>query len=314
MKYSIVVPVYNSEKSLKELHDRLSKVFSEEVKEDFELILVDDFSKDSSFEVIKQLYNEDNRVVAVQLSKNCGQHAALLCGFSLAQGDFVITMDDDLQHLPEEIPKLIAEINEREELDVVIGKYEGKKHSKIRNLGTAVSGYISYKVYGKPKNLELTSFRIMKKSVVDDLLSLNIERPRIGNMLLQVNGRIGNVSVKHDARKYGKSGYTFVRLTKDLISNLVTNSNFPLVVVRNIGIGSSFLSVILAIFYVLKYFIKGISVSGWTSTILIILFFSGLILFAIGIIGDYLIRILNESKKMPNYFIRQIIKNEEEEK
>lgn len=313
MKYSIVIPVYNSEKSLEELSKRLDYVFEAIIHEDYELILVDDFSKDSSFEVITRLMENDSRITGVQLAKNCGQHSALLCGFSIAQGDFIITMDDDLQHPPEEIPKLIEKMQSSDDLDVVIGSYESKKHSLIRNIGTGLSAYVSYKAYGKPKDLDLTSFRLMRKNVVSDILSMNIDTPRIGNMLLQVNGRIGNVTVTHDKRKYGKSGYTFSRLVKDLISNLFTNSSFPLIVVRDIGMASSALSVLLAMYFIIKYFVSGISVGGWTSTVLIILFIGGMILFAIGIIGDYLLRILNESKKIPNYFIRQIVKKDKPE-
>ncbi len=313
MKYSIVIPVYNSEKSLEELSKRLNYVFEAIIHEDYELILVDDFSKDSSFEVITRLMENDSRITGVQLAKNCGQHSALLCGFSIAQGDFIVTMDDDLQHPPEEIPKLIEKMQSSDDLDVVIGSYESKKHSLIRNIGTGLSAYVSYKAYGKPKELDLTSFRLMRKNVVSDILSMNIDTPRIGNMLLQVNGRIGNVTVTHDKRKYGKSGYTFSRLVKDLISNLFTNSSFPLIVVRDIGMASSALSVLLAMYFIIKYFVSGISVGGWTSTVLIILFIGGMILFAIGIIGDYLLRILNESKKIPNYFIRQIVKKDKPE-
>lgn len=311
-KFSVVVPVYNSEKSLNELYSRLRKIFDCTIKEEFELILVDDFSKDNSFIIMQQLHEKDARVSAIQLSRNCGQHPALLCGFSFATGDYIITMDDDLQHPPEEIPKLIKHIKEHPEFDVVIGKYESKKHSAVRNLGTRLSNYISYKVYGKPKELELTSFRIIKKFVVGDLIALSIDLPRIGNMLLQVNGRIGNVIVEHDERKYGKSGYTLGRLTKDLFNNLVTKSSFPLIFVRNIGINSLILSIVLGLYYLLKYLIKGTSIVGWTSLILIIIFYCGLLLFSVGIIGDYLMKILNESKKMPQYYIRKAITKDSE--
>lgn len=310
-KYSIVVPVYNSEKSLKELYCRIQKVFDEIIQEEFELILVDDFSKDNSFVIMEQLHNQDERVVVIQLAKNCGQHPALLCGFNYVTGDYIITMDDDLQHPPEEIPKLIEAIKSSDSKDVIIGKYESKKHGLIRNLGTRLSNYVSYRCYGKPRDLELTSFRIMKKSVVNDLLKLNVDLPRIGNMLLQVNGRIDNVLVEHDERKYGKSGYTFGRLVKDLFNNILTNSSFPLMLVRDIGVGSLGISIILGLFILIRYFCQGTSIVGWTSLILLIVFYSGLLLFAVGVIGDYLMKILNEAKKMPKFYIRKVIKKED---
>ncbi len=313
-KYSIVVPVYNSEKSIEELYARIVNVFDCSIRKDFELIMVDDFSQDASYELMTGLNQKDKRVIAIQLSKNCGQHPALLCGFKYATGDFIITMDDDLQHPPEEIPKLINAIENDENADVVIGRYENKKHSMIRNLGSRLSGYISYKFYSKPQGIELTSFRIMRRNVVDDILSMNIDVPRVGNMIIMVNNRIKNVTVEHDPRKYGKSGYTFSRLVRDLFNNLITNSNFPLILVRNLGILSLLLSVILSIYYVARYYIRGTSIVGWTSLLVITVFYGGFMLFAIGTIGDYLMKILNESKKIPKYFVRKIIGGKSDDK
>lgn len=305
IQVSIVVPVYNSEQSLEELYIRIKNVFEKDVQMRFELILIDDSSKDNSFVIMQRLHSIDKRVKAIQLAKNCGQHAALLCGLNYTQGEFVVTMDDDLQHPPEEIPKLIEYIKKHEAVDVVIGKYESKKHNIIRNMGTALSNIVSSYIFKKRKDLQLTSFRIMRRFVAENLCKLDIRVPRIGNMLLQVSNRIENVIVEHDARKYGKSGYVFFRLVKDLINNIVTNSVFPLIVVRYLGLISFGISIILAIYYFVQYMLYGVSIQGWTTLVLLILLYSGLILLAIGIIGDYLMRILNESKKVPNYFVRK---------
>ena len=152
--YSIVVPVYNSEKTLDELYTRIRDVFDCTMKENFELILVDDSSRDNSYEVMEKLHKADSRVKIIQMAKNFGQHPALLCGFSFAKGDFIITMDDDLQHRPEEIPKMAAAINERDDVDVIIAKYENRKHNFIRKLGTKISIYATSKMLNKDPNLE----------------------------------------------------------------------------------------------------------------------------------------------------------------
>ena len=146
MLYSVVVPVYNSEHTLEDLHRRLVKVFDEELKLPFELLLVDDSSKDRSFEVMKKLREEDKRVHIFQMARNFGQHNALLCGFHYVEGDFVITMDDDLQHPPEELPKMIRYLDEHEEIDVVLGRYQNRKHSFFRRLGTSVSSRFTTKM------------------------------------------------------------------------------------------------------------------------------------------------------------------------
>lgn len=305
MLYSVVVPVYNSEKVLEKLYSRIKETFENRVKEKFELILVDDSSKDESFAVMERLRRMDKRVKIIQLSRNYGQHCALLCGMSYAEGDFVITMDDDLQHPPEEIPKLIKEINERDDLDVVIGEYISKKHGIIRNIGTYLSNIVTSHVFGNDPKLKLTSFRIMRKFVVDNLLQLKVSYPRIGHLLLLVSNRIGNVTVEHDKRMYGKSGYSFKRLVKDFLHNISNNTALPLIFLRNIGLASFALSVVLALYYMIRYFVVGISIQGWTTIVLLMLLFFGLTLLGMGIVGEYLYRVLEETKKIPNYMVRK---------
>lgn len=303
--YSVVVPVYNSEHTLEELYSRVRAVFDETIKREFELILVDDGSKDHSYEKMQELHKRDGRVKIVQMAKNFGQHPALLCGFSYVKGDFIITMDDDLQHPPEEIPKLVSAMDERDDVDVIIAKYEGRQHNAIRRLGTWVSVYATSKMLKKPRDLEITSFRLIRRFVVDAIVKMNVHLPQIGNLLVQTSNRIINVPVHHDARKYGKSGYSFGRLVKDLMYDITTNSAFPLIVVRDLGIVSFVISMILGLYYLVRYFMFGVSVEGWTTLVLILLAYNGVVLLSIGIIGAYLMHILDESKKMPNYVERR---------
>ena len=302
--YSVVIPVYNGEKALEELYIRIKTVF-EKINEEFELILVDDSSKDKSYKVMKALNECDSRVKVAQLARNFGQHAAILCGFSLSKGEYVVTMDDDLQHPPEEIPKLIAKMQEDDTVDVVIGCYNSKKHSKFRNLGTSVMNIFSSYAFKKDTNLQLTSFRLMKRYVVEAMVNeMHLSYPRIGHLLLDVCNRIENVTVEHDARQYGKSGYSLKRLIKDFFSNIMYNSALPMKLVSTMGVVSSVISILIGVFFLIRYIFWGISVVGWTTLILVTTFFSGVILFSIGIMGEYMMRILTETKKMPNYIIR----------
>jgi dolichol-phosphate mannosyltransferase/undecaprenyl-phosphate 4-deoxy-4-formamido-L-arabinose transferase len=305
MLYSVVVPVYNSEHTLEDLYRRLAKVFDEELKLPFELLLVDDSSKDRSFEVMKMLREQDKRVRIFQMARNFGQHNALLCGFHYVEGDFVITMDDDLQHPPEELPKMIRYLDEHEEIDVVLGRYQNRKHSFFRRLGTAVQSSLTTRMLGKSPDLEMTSFRLMRRFIVDAIKDTTIHLPQIGNLLLMTSNRIVNVDVQHDARAYGHSGYSFRRLARDLIYDITTNSAYPLVIVRNIGIVTFIVSIVLGLIFLIQYLIGHISVPGWTSIILVLLASTGLTLLSIGILGDYMMHVLDESKKMPHYVLRQ---------
>jgi glycosyltransferase involved in cell wall biosynthesis len=303
--YSIVIPVFNGEKSIEELYERVKIIFNQ-IDKKFEIIFVDDNSKDNSFEVLCKLHEKYNNVKIIQLARNFGQHKALLCGMHYINGEYVITMDDDLQHPPEEIPKLIDAMDRNPEMDVVIGKYDTKRHNLIRNLGTKMTNRFTSMIFKKDKNLKLTSFRLMKGYIVEALLESQTITPRIGTMLLQVNSRILNINVHHETRKYGRSGYSYNRLVKDFFNNIITNSDWPLRVVGKLGILSCIGSFGLALYYVSRYFIRGISIAGWTTLTVLLLFFSGLILLSLGILGNYMILILKETKKMPLYVIRDI--------
>lgn len=304
--YSIIVPVYNSEHTLEELYTRLKKVFEETVCQPFELILVDDSSKDKSYEIMTKLRAADSRVKIIQMAKNFGQHPALLCGFGYAKGDFIITMDDDLQHPPEEIPKLINVMNERDDVDVIIASYEGRQHNFIRRLGTAISVYATSKMLHKDPKLEITSFRLIRKFIVDSIVQTNVHLPQIGNLLVQTSNRIINVPIKHQQRAYGKSGYSFSKLAKSLIYDITTHSDLPLLIVRDIGMASFAFSVLMGIYYLIKYFITDVPVEGFTTLVLLLLAFSGLILFSVGILGVYLMNILNQTKRLPHYVTRRV--------
>lgn len=303
--YSVVVPVYNSEHTLEDLYTRLKRVFEETLHEDFELILVDDSSRDSSFQIMQKLRSRDKRVRIIQMARNFGQHPALLCGFTYVKGDFVITMDDDLQHPPEELPKMIQVMNDRPDVDVILARYEGRKHNFIRRAGTRLSVWATSKMLGKDPDLEITSFRLMRRFIVDAIVQTSTHLPQIGNLLVQTSNRIINVSVHHDSRAYGKSGYSFRRLVKDLIYDITSHTAFPLLAVRNLGLVGFLATLLLAMYYLVRYLLFGASVAGWTSLMLITLCGFSLTLLSLGIIGMYLMNILNEAKKMPHYVIRQ---------
>lgn len=158
---------------------------------------------------------------------------------------------------------------------------------------------------GKDPDLQITSYRLIRRFLVDAMVKTNTYLPQIGNLLVLTSNRIINVPVQHAARVYGKSGYSFKRLVKDLIYDITAHTAFPLLMVRNIGIASFLVSMVMAVYFLVRYFAFGVSVEGWTSLMMVMLAFFGLILLSIGIMGIYLMNILNEAKKMPHYVVRR---------
>ena len=303
VELSVVIPIYNSAGCLQELHDRLTGVL-EDISETYEIIMVDDASPDESWAAMQDLHARDPRVKIVQQMRNFGQHKAILCGMQYASGEFVITMDDDLQHPPEEIPKLVDGLRNDDTLDVVIGSYDVKQHSWFRNLGSkAVHAATSY-VFARGKGLKFTSFRIMRRNVVRGILRHRIDCPRISQIILLTTNRIANVSVRHDPRGHGRSGYTVGRLVSDALDNILSNSSLPLQIVSYVGFLCSLLSVALGVYYLYKYLFVGVGIAGWTTIVLLMLFFFGILFFSVGIVGEYLIRILREAKRSPRYLTR----------
>jgi dolichol-phosphate mannosyltransferase/undecaprenyl-phosphate 4-deoxy-4-formamido-L-arabinose transferase len=214
-------------------------------------------------------------------------------------------MDDDLQHPPEEIPKMIAKLQSSDDIDVVIGTYDSKKAGIIRKIGTKLMDISSDMIFKKPKGLKLSSFRIMRRYVAENLCRISISKPTVGPLLLQTTKRIVNEEIRHDARQFGKSGYTFGKLVKTFFSNMMTNSDLPLKAISYVGILSFIASIAIIIYLIVRYFAAGIRIAGWTSSISLILFFGGMTLFSIGIIGKYLTNIMQEAKKMPPFLVRQ---------
>ena len=305
VKYSIVVPVFNSEQSLVELHQRITKVF-DKIRESFELILVDDCSRDNSWKVMQKLHDIDNRVKIIQLMRNFGQNNAIMCGFNYANGERVIVMDDDLQHPPEEIPHLISKFNEG--YDVVYGQYRKKEHSWFRNLASK----IVYGMFTSAAGIKfrVTAFKMIGRKVVDEIIKFKNHKPSIDIYIADIvsPSRISGCVVQHMPRKYGRTNYSFWKLASYALNVVFSFTTYPLRFATIIGFGFSLVSFFLAIFYLVQYLSNNIKVSGFTTLILAITFFSGIILFVIGIVGRYIGNIFLSMNNKPQFAVRNIKK------
>jgi len=299
VRYSVVIPVYNSETTLQNLFDRLRTVF-QNISENFEIVFVDDGSKDESWQKLKELRNKDNRIKIIQLMSNFGQHNALMCGFHFVSGDYVITLDDDLQNPPEEIPKLIKKISEG--YDVVYGKYISKKHSKFRNLGSSLIQIVYKNIFSVHNNL--TSFRIIRRQLVNNIVIYEKSYVFIDGLLAWNSKNIGFIGVMHHERGDGRSGYGIKKLFT-LSLNMISNFSIaPLQISSIMGLLFAILGFIMAGYFLLKKIIYGIPVEGYTSLIIVITIFAGIQLITLGLLGEYIGRIHLNINKKPQYEIR----------
>ncbi len=288
--YSVVIPCYGSRDGIEELLARLVAVF-EGRGESFEVICVDDCSPDGVVEVLRAAHARDRRIKVLQHYRNAGQHQALLTGMRHAHGRFVVTMDDDLQHPPEEIPKLIDGLGEN---DAVVGDPEVKRHAAYRNLGSRVMRWVLHRAFSPPPGHVASAFRLIRGDIARRLATTKTSYPYISGMLLRVTRRVVNVPFRHDPRRHGKSHYSIVKMAR-LASNLVINhTKLPLQVLIWTGVAVSILSLLaIASIVVRKLFFVDFQ-AGWTSLVVVISFFGGLNLLGLAVIGEYLVRLLRE--------------------
>jgi dolichol-phosphate mannosyltransferase/undecaprenyl-phosphate 4-deoxy-4-formamido-L-arabinose transferase len=303
---SVVIPCYRSASTLPDLAGRVSTVLAD-AGQRFEIILVDDASPDDTWAVIRRLCGENPRLRGLNLLFNVGQFRATICGMEHAKGDLVLTMDDDLQQLPEDIPKLIDAFRAHPGVDCVIGCFARKRHSPLRNLGSAGIDALNSWLYEKPRDLKLTSFRLMTRTTAAAICSHRTVRPVLGALLLQCTRRIMNVDVGHSSRPHGRSGWTLRHLFSALFDNVVAGSTAPLRLVTVIGLVCATVSALLGIVYLTAYAAGKIGVPGFATQTLLIVFFGGATLFSIGLLGEYVARIVRETTLPPRYVIRDAV-------
>lgn len=297
---SVVIPVYDATTSLEMLVKNIDEVFQKEAY-DYEVIFVDDASPDNDTWKNLELINSNYaKVKCFRLMRNFGQHAATLCGIKHAEGDYILTMDDDFQHRPEDILKLL----EFRQHDVVIARFKEKKHNIFKKITSNIKGYFDCKIIGKPKEIRLSSFRLIKASIAECMFLRNSPYPFIPALLFYVTKDVVNVNVDHCTRLQGKSNYTFIKMLQ-LFSNLmINNSSLLLRYIGYVGLVSAVLSAFFIIFLLLKKWFVGVPIEGWTSIMLSILFFGGMTLLALGVIGEYLIRLIATAESRPIYIIK----------
>ena len=304
MLISFVIPCFRSEKTLKEVVYEIKSVV-EEHNDKYEIILVNDCSPDATIEVIKNLCEEDPKIIGIDNAKNFGQHAALMAGFHYATGDIIVCLDDDGQTPASEMYKLIDKINEG--FDVVYAKYNHKKHSFFRNLGSGFNKIMTEVMLGKPHDLYVSSYFAAKPFIISELLNYKNAYPYVIGLILRTTNNICNVDINHKERLVGTSGYSFKKLIALWMNGFTSFSIIPLRASTYCGALVSFIGFLYAIVIIVKKIIDPSRVMGWSSIMAVILIIGGVILLVLGMIGEYIGRIYICLNSSPQYVTRDVI-------
>jgi len=298
---TVVVPVYRSETLLRPLVERLRPVLEAHASAS-ELVLVDDSSPDGSWAVVRDLCREHAWIRGIRLMRNYGQHSAILCGIRAARHEIVVTMDDDLQHPPEEMPKLLAELGEA--CDVVYGTPEREQHGLVRDLASQIAKLVLQGAMGAETARKVSAFRAFRTDLRDAFAAYRGQFVSIDVLLTWGTTRFRAVRVRHDARAEGVSSYTWRKLLTHALNMMTGFSAFPLQIASVVGFAFTLFGMGILVYVLARYLVSGVSVQGFTFLASAIAIFSGAQLFALGIIGEYLARMHFRIMDRPPYAVR----------
>lgn len=302
---SIVIPVYNSEKCLDELNQQITEKLG---NADYELILVNDKSKDNSWEKIVSLARVNNKIKGISLKKNSGQDNAIMAGLGQANGDYIVIMDDDLQHSPSDIGKLHDKC--KEGYDICYGLFPDKKQSIWKNTGSRLNDYLAELFLKKPRGLYLSPFKIIRASLVKEIKEYKGPFPYIDGIVLSLTSNITQIELVHQKRYDGKGNYNLLKSLSVFLKHITGYSLYPLRFATIMGVMAAGLSFLLGAVFVIDYLTNASRVEGWITLVLLIVFFNGLILMCVGLIGEYIGRIYLTMTSKRQYVVDKIVTQE----
>lgn len=309
MLISFIIPCYNSERTIQTVVDEIKDTMDEKA-DDYEIILVNDSSSDSTFNVIRSICENYGHITGIDMAKNFGQHSALMAGFNFAEGDVVVCLDDDGQTPANEVYKLLEKINDG--YDLVYAKYNEKRHSGFRNFGSKVNKLMMEYMLGKPKELFISSYFAARKFVVDEMKKYQNAYPYIMGLAIRTTNKVCNVDVNHRERKIGQSGYSLGKLLNLWINGFTSFSVKPLRIATYGGLFTAILGFIYIIYVIINRLTNPAAPLGWSSSIAVNLLIGGMILIVLGMLGEYIGRIYICLNNSPQYVIRRIIMSSEE--
>jgi glycosyltransferase involved in cell wall biosynthesis len=302
MLVSIVIPCYNSEKTIAKVVEMVMAEFKNFPGYECEFVLVNDNSKDKTFDEIKKLGKLYDNVHGINLMRNFGQHNALMCAMNYTSGDLILGMDDDMQTHPSQIYKLIQKMEEG--YDLVYGIYEHHENGKLKNLTSWFNKKSSQILLNRPKEISSSNFWLITKAVRDEVIKYKSFNPYVDGLFYRSTHNIGNVVVEHHKREVGKSNYTFRKMLKLWMAYL-NYSVVPLRIASVCGVIMALVGFIFGVITLVHKIIDPSIMMGWSSLVCILLIFFGLVLLVLGIIGEYIGKIMLTINNTPQYIVRE---------
>lgn len=307
IKLSIVIPVYNGEHTIEHLFRAIQDFFMDRQEDcTYEVIFVHDCGKDNSWSVIQQLKAAyPKQVKAYKLTRNYGQHNALICGFKYAEGDFIVTMDEDLQHHPSDIDTLIKE-QQKSDFDLVYGKYGKLKHSFSRNLTSNIMRKsLNWAI--PELHPDYTAFRLIRTDIAKQCMEMQNSYTFLDGYLSWITNHVSSALVKHQKRLAGESSYSLRKLLNHTVNIFTTFSNLPIRMLTFSSVFIFILSFIYSLILLFQKLVLGNLLPGYASLMIVLGFGIGLILLGMGIIGEYIHRINQKTTKRPNFLERKVL-------
>ena len=304
-KISFVIPCYRSEHTIGAVVDEIEQTVTERGGYDYEIILVNDNSPDNVMDVIADMARTNPHVKGLELSRNFGQHSAIMAGFTYLTGDIVVCLDDDGQTPANEMFKLIDKLGN--EFDLVFAEYKSKHHSGFRNFGSKVNDKMACWLLSKPKDLKIMSYFACKRYVIDEVLRYENPYPYMSGLLLRATKRVTNVEVNHRDRAEGTSGYSLKKLLLLWINGFTSFSVKPLRFATFLGTLIAIVGFLYGLFVIIRKIVDPEALMGWSSTMAVMLFIGGMIMLMLGMVGEYVGRIYLSINRAPQFVIRRAV-------
>ena len=303
-KISFVIPCYRSEKTLPLVVEEIREKMKTLSQYEYNIFLVNDCSPDRTIDVIRRICQENENIRGIDFTRNFGQHAALMAGLRHSDGDYVVCLDDDGQTPADEVDKLLSKLEEG--YDAVYAKYDHKKHSVFRNFGSKVNEWMAQILLGKPKELYVSSYFAVKRFVVEDMVRYENSYPYVIGLVLRATRNIANVSVTHREREVGVSGYTLGKLLGLWLNGFTAFSIKPLRITTAIGGVTAFIGFLYGVYTIIKRYVIDVPM-GFSALMAALVFFGGMIMLMLGLIGEYIGRVYISLNNSPQYVIREKI-------